>query len=68
MAADIEPINLLIIGAGDRGFAYAQLAKTLDLNVRIVGVAEPREERRQRFAAERARREHTVVQMKDYRL
>lgn len=41
--------RLLIIGAGDRGAGYAELARQFD-GADIVGVAEPRAERRQLFA------------------
>ncbi len=48
----MEPVTLLIIGAGGRGFDYARYVKDHPDQARIVGVAEPREPYRNRMAAE----------------
>ncbi|MBN2229361.1 MAG: Gfo/Idh/MocA family oxidoreductase [Candidatus Thorarchaeota archaeon] len=39
----MKPVELVIVGAGDRGFVYAAYAKLHPDRARIVGVAEPRE-------------------------
>ena len=39
----MAPVDLLIVGAGSRGTGYASYAAALPDEVRIVGVAEPRE-------------------------
>ena len=45
-------VNLLIVGAGSRGTGYASYAAAHPDEVRIVGVAEPREIYRQRLIDE----------------
>jgi predicted dehydrogenase len=45
-------VKIIIIGAGDRGFAYADYAKKHPDLVSIVGVAEPRDHYRDKMAAE----------------
>jgi len=47
-----RPVDLIIIGAGDRGTTYAEYAATHPDKVRVVGVAEPREFYRNRIAVE----------------
>ncbi|MCS6867368.1 NAD(P)-binding domain-containing protein, partial [Thermus sp.] len=42
------PLRLLVLGGGNRGLAYARLA--VSLGARIVGVADPRPERREALA------------------
>ena len=39
----MKPVELIIAGAGDRGFVYASYAKVHPKRAKIVGVAEPRE-------------------------
>ena len=39
----MKPVELIIAGAGDRGFVYASYAKTHPKRAQIVGVAEPRD-------------------------
>ncbi|WP_433170694.1 Gfo/Idh/MocA family protein [Actinoallomurus sp. CA-150999] len=46
-----RPITLAVVGAGARGAAYAELAASWPEQVRVVAVAEPRDEPRSRFAA-----------------
>jgi len=48
----MKDVTLLIIAAGSRGSTYARIATSLDGGVRIVGVAEPRDSRRERLARE----------------
>ena len=48
----VEPINLLVVGAGSRGSGYASYAAAHPDEVRVVGVAEPREIYRQRMVEE----------------
>jgi hypothetical protein len=45
-------VKIIILGAGDRGFAYADYAKKHPDLVSIVGVAEPRDHYRDKMAAE----------------
>lgn len=51
----MSPITLLIVGAGSRGKAYARYALEHPEQVRVIGVAEPREFFRTRMA-----QEHTI--------
>ncbi|MCF7918828.1 MAG: Gfo/Idh/MocA family oxidoreductase [Candidatus Cloacimonetes bacterium] len=46
----MKPVTFLIVGAGDRGFTYAQYAEHFPDRMKIVGVAEPCEYQRQRMA------------------
>jgi predicted dehydrogenase len=48
----MPPVTLLIVGAGERGFMYAGYAKRFPEAAKVVAVAEPREHRRSRLAAE----------------
>jgi len=50
----MNAVDLLIIGAGDRGTTYARLATAVSPAARIVGVADPREPYRQRLASRHA--------------
>ena len=45
-----KPETLLIVGAGDRGRTYASYAAKMPEQVKVVGVAEPLEERRRMVA------------------
>ncbi len=47
-----KPVTLIVLGAGNRGQAYARYAQRHPEDVQIVGVAEPREYQRQKVAAE----------------
>lgn len=51
-AKHAAPLSFLIVGAGGRGFAYANLAKTIPEKARIVAVAEPRKFHREKMAKE----------------
>jgi predicted dehydrogenase len=44
-------VSLVIIGAGERGAGYARWARRHPDRAAVVGVAEPRQARRARFAA-----------------
>ena len=48
----MAPVSLVVIGAGERGSGYARWAARHPDRASVVGVAEPREHRRTRFAAE----------------
>ena len=48
----MEPVELIVAGAGDRGFVYASYAKTHPKRAKIVGVAEPRDFYREKMAKE----------------
>jgi len=48
----MAPVSLVIIGAGERGADYARWARRHPDRAAVAGVAEPREVRRGRFAAE----------------
>jgi predicted dehydrogenase len=51
-----KPLKVLVIGAGIRGmYVYGELSKKEDINMEIVGVAEPVEEKRKKMA-----REHNI--------
>ncbi|MHA2193882.1 MAG: hypothetical protein ACXAAR_10710 [Candidatus Thorarchaeota archaeon] len=45
----MKPIELVIVGAGDRGTVYASYATENPHLAKVVGVAEPREFHRQRM-------------------
>lgn len=47
-----RPVTILIVGAGSRGFSYAQYAKTWPRLAKVVAVAEPRAEYREKMAVE----------------
>ena len=47
-----RPVSLLIVGAGSRGQGYAHYATAAPDRARVVGVAEPRRDRRERLALE----------------
>jgi predicted dehydrogenase len=47
----MAPVSLVVIGAGERGTGYARWATRHPDRASVVGVAEPRELRRTRFAA-----------------
>jgi len=49
---DVAPVSLVVVGAGERGAGYARWADRYPDRAAVVGVAEPREVRRTRFAAE----------------
>jgi predicted dehydrogenase len=48
----MAPVSLVVIRAGERGTGYARWATLHADRASVVGVAEPRELRRTRFAAE----------------
>ena len=48
----MAPVTIVVIGAGNRGTGYARWALRHPDRARVVAVAEPREVRRARFAAE----------------
>ncbi|MHA1637718.1 MAG: Gfo/Idh/MocA family oxidoreductase [Candidatus Thorarchaeota archaeon] len=48
----MKPVEMIVIGAGDRGNVYASYAKKYPEITQIVGVAEPREFYRQRMTEE----------------
>ncbi len=45
-------ITLMVVGAGDRGSTYARLVSEMPERAKVVAVAEPDEDRRQRFVEE----------------
>jgi len=47
-----NPITILIIGGGDRGNTYAKYSKLHPEQMKVLGIAEPSESRRQSFAEE----------------
>ncbi|MHA2233178.1 MAG: Gfo/Idh/MocA family protein [Candidatus Hodarchaeales archaeon] len=47
----VEPVKVIIVGAGDRGTTYAAYASEFPDRAQIVGVAEPREVYRQKLAS-----------------
>lgn len=46
----MQPITAVIIGAGGRGFTFADYARRHPFELKIVGVADPNDERRSRLA------------------
>jgi predicted dehydrogenase len=50
----MNPIDIIVVGAGDRGNVYAEYAIAHPDRVRVVGVAEPREYYRKKMAEEHA--------------
>jgi predicted dehydrogenase len=46
----MNPVKVLILGAGDRGNAYAEYSSYRNFDMEVVGVAEPREIYRNRFS------------------
>ncbi|BCJ74768.1 oxidoreductase [Catellatospora sp. IY07-71] len=48
----MHPVRLALIGAGDRGNAYSRWALAHPDRARVVAVAEPQDERRERFAVD----------------
>ena len=48
----MKPIQVIIAGAGGRGYGYAQYAKMHPERMQVVGVAEPRDFHRERIADE----------------
>ena len=51
-----HPLTFLIVGAGGRGFAYANIALKLPRLAKVVAVAEPRD-----FHREKMTREHSIA-------
>ena len=47
-----KPVSVIIVGAGGRGFAYANLALKMPKPCKIVGVAEPRDFHREKMVKE----------------
>jgi predicted dehydrogenase len=50
----MEPVKLLIVGAGGRGTTYAGFAAAFPERAKVVGVAEPRDAYRERLVREHA--------------
>jgi predicted dehydrogenase len=50
----MKPVEMIIAGAGDRGFVYASYAKEHPDRAKVVGVAEPREYYREKMTKEYA--------------
>lgn len=50
----MQPVKVIIIGAGGRGWGYAKYALKCPERMRVVGVAEPRDFHRQRIVGEHA--------------
>ncbi|HEX5300282.1 MAG TPA: Gfo/Idh/MocA family oxidoreductase, partial [Streptosporangiaceae bacterium] len=48
----MAPVSIVVLGAGNRGTGYARWALRHPDRARVVAVAEPRDLRRARFAAE----------------
>lgn len=46
----MDKLKIAVIGAGDRGFGYAEIAKIRGDQFEVVAVAEPIKERREKFA------------------
>ena len=44
------PLTFLVVGAGGRGFVYADLAKQIPGKAKVVAVAEPRDFHREKMA------------------
>jgi predicted dehydrogenase len=53
----MNPVKMIITGAGDRGFVYASYAKEHPDRARVVGVAEPRD-----FYREKMAKEHSITE------
>ncbi len=45
-----KTVNVIIIGAGDRGNTYAQYSKLHPDEMKVIGIAEPIDKRRKVFA------------------
>ena len=50
----MKPVTFLIVGAGGRGFSYANLSKASGGRAKVVAVAEPRDFHREKMAREHA--------------
>ena len=62
----MAPVSLIVVGAGQRGTGYANWALRHPDRARVVAVAEPRDVRRARFAAEHGiTAENNVVSWED---
>jgi len=51
MTESRKPVTAIILGAGSRGFTYAQFAEAYPERLKIVGVAEPRKWNREHLAS-----------------
>lgn len=51
----MKKVSLVVVGAGSRGFAYANYARACPEEAEVVAVCEPRPEWRERMA-----REHNI--------
>lgn len=56
----MNPVEMIIAGAGDRGFVYASYAKEHPDSVKVVGVAEPRDYYREKMVSEHGIPEENV--------
>ncbi|MFW9963830.1 MAG: Gfo/Idh/MocA family protein [Candidatus Sifarchaeia archaeon] len=57
----MNPVEIIIAGAGDRGFVYSSYAKAYPNRAKVVGVAEPRE-----FYREKMVKEHSIPEENVY--
>jgi len=56
----MKPVEMIIAGAGDRGFVYASYAKEYPERAKVVGVAEPRDYYREKLVKEHDIQEKNV--------
>ena len=56
----MKPVELIIAGAGDRGFVYASYAKKHPDKARIIGVAEPRDYYREKMVKDHGIQEDNI--------
>jgi len=53
MSKKNKPLGVLIIGAGNRGmYAFGELCKREDIDIKVLGVADPDEEKRKKMSEE----------------
>ena len=56
----MKPVEMIIAGAGDRGFVYASYAKEYPERAKVIGVAEPRDYYREKMVNEHDIKEENV--------